>query len=65
MLFLLYFNWLKQSQEYPGGPVAKKDCAFTAEDVGSVLSQGTKISQAVWCGQKIKKKRKKNYLKQS
>ena len=45
--------------------MAKKDCAFTAEDVGSVLSQGTKISQAVWCGQKIKKKRKKNYLKQS
>lgn len=39
--------------------MANKDCVFTAEDVGAVLSQRTKISQAVWCGQKRKKKRKK------
>ena len=30
-------------------------CAFTVKDLGSILSQGTKIPQAVWHGQKIKK----------
>ena len=30
-------------------------CAFTAEGVGSIPSQGTKIPQAAWCSQKQKK----------
>ena len=34
-------------------------CAYTAEGEGSIPGQGTKILHAVWCGQNIKKKKKK------
>ena len=34
-------------------------CALIAEDLGSVPGQGTKIPQAMWCGQKRKGKKKK------
>ena len=33
--------------------------ALTAKDVGSIHSQGTKILQAMLCGQKWKRKEKK------
>lgn len=33
-------------------------CTFIAEGAGSVLDQGTKVSQASWCNQKKKKKKK-------
>ena len=33
-------------------------CTFSAEGPGSIPSQGTKILQAVWCGQKTKKEKK-------
>ena len=33
---------------------------FTAEGVGSIPGQGTKILQAAWCGQKIKNQNNKD-----
>ena len=33
-------------------------CAATAEVAGSMSGQGTKISHAAWCSQKVKRKRK-------
>ena len=35
-------------------------CALIAEDLGSVPGQGTKIPQAMWCGQKRKGKKKRH-----
>ena len=34
--------------------------AFTAKGLGSIPGWGTKIQQAVWCGQKKKKKKTLN-----
>ena len=31
--------------------IPRQSRAFTAEGVGSILGQGTKIPQAMWCGQ--------------
>ena len=41
-------NW-----EFPGGPVVRTR-AFNAKDTGSIPGWGTKIQQAVRCGQEIK-----------
>ena len=46
----------KQSNKEAGNSLAAQWlglCAFAAEDAGSVPDQGTKIPQAVWCGQKL------------
>ena len=45
-----------QMEEFSGGPVVKT-WAFTAVDPGAIPGQGTKIPQAVWCGQKRKKEK--------
>ena len=37
-------------------------CAFTAEGMGSIPGQGTKILQAVWCDQKEKEHDKQKYI---
>ena len=42
--------------EYPGGPVIRTYC-FHCWDPASFPSQGSKILQAMWCSQKIKKRK--------
>ena len=37
-------------------------CSFTAEGLGSISGQGTKIPQATLCGQEIEKKNNPNKL---
>ena len=37
-------------------------CAFTPEDLGSIPGVGTKMLQAVQCGQKGKKRKEKTVL---
>ena len=37
-------------------------CTFTAEGLGSIPGQGTKILQAVQCGKKKKKKKQKKEI---
>ena len=47
--------WLKKKcspWEFPGSPVVS---AFAAEGMGSIPGQGTKILQAVWHSEKLKK----------
>ena len=36
--------------------------ASTARDVGSIPGWGTKIPHAMWCSQKVKKKKKKEEM---
>ena len=45
--------------DFPGGPVGRI-CTSTAEGIGSIPGQKTKIPFAVWHGHKKKKKKKKN-----
>ena len=40
-------------------------CPSTARGTGSILGQGTKIPHATWCGQKIKKKKRKKLKRKS
>ena len=57
-LLPLYNSTLKfrNSWEFCSGPVVK--AAFQCRGVGSVSSEGTKVSHAVGCGQELKNKMK-------
>ena len=46
------------AREFPGGPVVRTPC-FHCGGVGSIPGQGTKIPQAVQCGQKTKTNKQK------
>ena len=49
------FSFNRIFRELPSGLVVGLH-AFTAEYLGSLLGQRTKILQATWCGQKKKKR---------
>ena len=48
-------------REFPGGPLVKTWC-FHCSGPGSILGWGTKISQAMWHGQKEKKSENRFYV---
>ena len=45
-------------RDFPGGPLVKTQPS-NAGAVGLIPSQGTEISQAAWCGQKLNKSLKR------
>ena len=49
---------IQKSWEFPGGPVVRTQ-GFHGQGPGSIPCQGTKILEALWHGQKTKKKQKK------
>ena len=51
-------------REFPGSPVVRTQC-FHCQGPGSIPDRGTKILQAVQCGQKRKKKKKKKKVMNS
>ena len=42
-----YANLKRQCREFPGGPVDRNVCTFTAKGPGSVLGWGNEIPQAM------------------
>ena len=50
-------------EECFGGPMVRTQ-PFHCQGLGSVPGQGTKIQQAIWCGQNNKKQTHKDVLKQ-
>ena len=48
-----------KGRELPGDPVVWALC-FHFQGLGSIPGQGTKIPQAVWCGQEKKKEKKRS-----
>ena len=47
--------------DLPGSPVVKTLC-FQSRGMGLIPGQGTKVPNAVWCGHKVKIKKKKIYI---
>ena len=45
-------------REFPGGPVVRTSQSH-CHGMGSSPGQGTKIPQAMWCGQKEKEKKER------